>query len=94
MRQRLDKYWIGILLGLVLPALVGWVYIERFNLWYTFEAFDWDPMRPILGRIGQIGIFPNLALIFVFYTLEMWRVAKGLLIGAMPYLIACFGLLV
>lgn len=94
MRQRLDKYWIGILLGLVLPALVGWVYIERFNLWYTFEAFDWDLMRPILGRIGQIGIFPNLALIFVFYTLEMWRMAKGLLIGAMPYLIACFGLLV
>ena len=79
---------------MALPALVGWLYVERFNLWYTFEAFDWTLMRPILGQIGQIGIFPNLALIFVFYTLEMWHVAKGLLIGAMPYLIACFGLLV
>ena len=58
-----------------------------------FEAFDWDLMRPILGRIGQIGIFPNLALIFVFYTLEMWRMAKGLLIGAMPYLIAYYNVI-
>ena len=92
--KRFDKYWIGILLGVILPVLVGYVYIERFNLWYTFEAFDWDLTRPILGRICQIGIFPNLALIFVFYTLELWHIAKGLVIGALPYLIACFGLLV
>ena len=88
MRQRLDKYWIGILLGLALPALVGWVYIERFNLWYTFETFDWDLMRPILGRICQVGVFPNMALLFVFYTLEWWKLAKGVLLAAIPYLIA------
>jgi hypothetical protein len=92
--QRFDKYWIGILLGLTLPALVGYVYVERFNLWYTFEVFDWELMRPILGRICQIGIFPNLAFIFVFYTLETWRLAKGLLIGALPYIIASFGMMV
>ena len=93
MRQRLDKYWIGILLGLALPSLVGWVYIERFNLWYTFENFDWDLMRPILGRICQVGIFPNMAMIFVLYTLETWRLAKGVLIGALPYIVASFGLM-
>ena len=92
--KKLDKYWIGVLLGLALPALVGWVYIERFNLWYTFEAFEWEMMRPILGQICQIGIFPNLAFIFVCYTLELWRTAKGLLIGALPYIIASFGMLV
>ena len=52
-----------MLVGLALPALVGWLYIERFNLWYTFEAFDWELMRPILGKICQVGIFPNLAVI-------------------------------
>ena len=88
MRQRLDKYWLGILLGLVLPALVGYGYIGRFNLWYTFEAFDWDLMRPILGKICQLGVFPNLALLFVFYTLEWWKLAKGILFAALPYMIA------
>jgi hypothetical protein len=88
MRQKLDKYWVGILLGLVLPAAVGWGYVERFNLWYTFEAFDWNLMRPILGRICQVGVFPNMALLFVFYTLEWWKLAKGVLLAAVPYLIA------
>ena len=72
----------------MLPAIVGYVYIERFNLWYTFEAFDMDLMGNILGKILQIGIFPNLALIFVFYTMEVWRLAKGVLIGALPFLLA------
>ena len=72
----------------MLPAIVGYVYIERFNLWYTFEAFDMDLMGNIFGKILQIGIFPNLALIFVFYTMEVWRLAKGVLIGALPYLLA------
>ena len=85
---------MGVLLGLILPFLVGYVYIERFNLWYTFETFEWNLMRPIVGQICQVGIFPNLAIIFIFYTLETWRLAKGVLIGALPYIIASFGLMV
>ncbi len=91
--QRFDKYWIGILLGLMLPAIVGYIYIERFNLWYTFETLSMDMMGPILGKIMQVGIFPNLALLFVFYTMEVWKLAKGVLIGALPYLIASIALM-
>lgn len=68
--------------------VIGYIYIERFNLWYTFEAFDMDLMGGILGRIVQVGIFPNLALLFVFYTMELWKLAKGVLIAVLPYLIA------
>ena len=42
-----------------------------------------DMMGPILGKIMQVGIFPNLALLFVFYTMEVWKLAKGVLIGAL-----------
>ena len=74
-------------MGLALPAVVGYAYVERFNLWYTFETFDMDLMGGILSRILQVGIFPNLALLFVFYTMEMWKLAKGVLLAALPYLI-------
>lgn len=67
---------------------MGYIYIDRFNLWYTFKAFDLDLMGGVLSKILQVGIFPNLALLFVFYTLEMWRLAKGVLLAALPYLIA------
>ena len=75
-------------MGLIIPVVIGYIYIERFNLWYTFEAFNMDLMGGILGRIVQVGIFPNLALLFVFYTMELWKLAKGILIAALPYLIA------
>jgi len=29
-----------------------------------------------------------MALIFLFYTTDTWRLAKGVLIGAMPYILA------
>lgn len=74
----------------MLPALVGYVYIQRFHLGYTFEVFDWTLMRPILGKICQLGLFPNLAFLFVFYTLEWWKLAKGILLASIPYLIASF----
>ncbi len=77
-----------------MPALVGYVYIERFNLWYTFETFDIDLMGGILSKILQVGIFPNLALLFIFYTLEMWRLAKGVLLAALPYIIASLAFMV
>ena len=79
---------------MVLPALVGYVYIKRFNLWYTFDAFDWDLMSPILGKICQVGLFPNMALLFVFYTLELWRTAKGILLSTLPYLLTSIILIV
>ena len=75
-------------MGLIIPLVIGYIYIERFNLWYTFEEFNMDLMGGILGRIVQVGIFPNLALLFVFYTMELWKLAKGVLIAALPYLIA------
>ena len=28
-----DKYWIGILVGLLLPALFAYAYLVRFGLW-------------------------------------------------------------
>ena len=62
-------------------------------MWYTFEAFDIAVTGHILGKILQIGIFPNLALLFVFYTLEAWKLAKGVLIGALPYRIASIALM-
>ena len=81
-----DKYSVGIVIGLILPALFGLLYIHHYNLWYSIAQFGWN-MKPVLGKLLYVSIFPNLAFIFVFYTLDAWKVSKGLLIGAFPYLL-------
>lgn len=85
--ERFDKYTIGILVGLLLPAIFGLTYIEVMNLWYPLQTLQFQA-GGVLSKLLLVSVFPNLALIFVFYTLDTWRLSKGVLIGALPYLIA------
>ena len=86
--QRFDKYWIGILIGLILPALFGWIYINRMNLWYSINTFGIKSMAGLIGKLTVVAVFPDAALFFLFYTTDTWRLAKGVVIGILPYLLA------
>lgn len=83
---RFDKYSIGIVLGLLLPALFGVVYLDSFNLWGTMRAFSWSGL--ITSKLLMLTCFPDLAALFLFYTTDTWRLAKGIVIGMFPYLLA------
>lgn len=85
--DRFDRYWIGIVAGLLIPAVFGLTYIEVMNLWYPLQTFQLQA-GSVLGKLLLTSIFPDMALIFVFYTTDTWRLSKGILIGAMPYILA------
>ena len=85
--DRFDRYWIGILVGLVLPAAFALTYIEVMNLWYPLQTLQFEA-GGVLSKLLLVSVFPDLALIFVFYTTDTWRLSKGVLIGAMPYILA------
>lgn len=87
MRDRLDRYWIGIVAGLLMPAAFGLTYIDVMNLWYPLKTLQFQA-GGVLSKLLLVSVFPNLAFVFVFYTLEMWKTSKGLLIGALPYILA------
>ena len=85
--DRFDRYWIGALIGLLLPAAFGLAYIDAMNLWYPLRTFQFDA-GGVLNKLLFVSVFPDLAIIFVFYTLDTWRLSKGVLIGMMPYVLA------
>ncbi|MCI5682061.1 MAG: hypothetical protein SOY26_09315 [Paludibacteraceae bacterium] len=85
--SRFDKYWIGILLGLIIPAAFGLTYIDVMNLWYPLKTLQFQA-GGVLSKLLLVSVFPNLALIFVFYTTDTWKLSKGLLVGSMPYILA------
>ncbi len=87
MLERFDKYWIGILFGLLFPAIFCLLYIESMNLWYAFQTFQFE-YGSLLNKMLLVSVFPDLAFIYVFYTLNTWNISKGILIGAMPYILA------
>lgn len=85
--DRFDRYWIGILIGLIIPAALGLTYIEVMNLWYPLQTLQFQA-GGVLSKLLFVSVFPDLALIFVFYTTDTWRLAKGVLCGALPYILA------
>ena len=85
--DRFDRHWIGVLIGLLLPAIFGLAYIDAMGLWYPLKELQFDA-GTILSKLLMVSVFPDLALLFVFYTTDTWRLAKGVLVGAMPYVIA------
>lgn len=85
--DRFDRYWIGILVGLLLPAIFGLIYIEVMNLWYPLKTLQFQA-GGVLSKLLLVSVFPDLALLFVFYTTDTWRLAKGVMAGAFPYILA------
>lgn len=83
---RFDKYWIGITLGLIIPAVFGLTYIDVMNLWYPLRTLQFHAGE-VMSKLLLVSVFPNLALIFVFYTTDTWKLSKGLLIGSLPYIL-------
>jgi len=80
--DRFDRYWIGILAGLVIPAAFALLYLHVMG----FALGDFHGR--LLSKLLMVSVFPDLALIFLFYSTDTWRLSKGVLIGAMPYLLA------
>lgn len=85
--SKYDKYWIGIVIGLILPALFGWAYLETFDLWNALRAFNFAA-GTMLWKLMLVITFPDMALLYLFYSLDTWRLSKGVLIGAFPYILA------
>ena len=85
--ERFDKYWLGILIGLLAPALFGWAYMEKFHLWTALRAFRFEA-NAMLSKLCLVAVFPDMALLFLFYATDTWKLAKGVLLGSLPFLIA------
>ena len=85
--ERLDKYWLGILIGLIAPVLFGWAYLETFHLWNALQAFRFET-NAMLSKLCIVAMFPDMALLFLFYAMDTWKLAKGVLLGSLPCIIA------
>ena len=47
-----------------------------------------DMLKPILGRMMLLGTFANMGAVFVLYELNVWKLAKGVMIAIIPYMAA------
>lgn len=88
--ERFKYFLYGFIPGLIIPVLFSWIYINRF---LSSEANFWDVIHflnkmGLLSKTLLLSAMPNLIIVYLFYKLDKFDIAKGLILGAMPYFIS------
>jgi len=83
-----DNFWLGVLLGLLLPALFCVAYAYTIHLPQLMEQDMLDMLKPVIGRMLLLGTFTDMAGMFLLYEFNLWRVAKGMVVAIVPYMAA------
>ena len=91
--MKLDKFWIGLLLGLLLPALFCLAYSHTIGLQHLWQDGMFEMLKPVLGRMLLLSTFANMAVMFLLYELNVWQLAKGVMVAIIPYMAAAIILL-
>lgn len=88
--QKSNRFWIGLIPGLLFPPTFIWLYLNQFSPIQTGVIDTILAIYPsmLLGKILLLSAFPNMALLFVFYKTDSFKLAIGILTGGMPYFIA------
>lgn len=87
--KRLNNIFLGLIIGLVLPLIIIALYLGRF---YDFDSTFFEKFKSlypsvILGKLFMLSIIPDLLVVFFFYKKDMFRIAGGIMVSAIIYLI-------
>jgi hypothetical protein len=78
--RRIDNFWIGVLLGIALPALLYPVLRPLDPANFSFiQTFDKLTMIKLLPMLLSRCVFPNALLFFIFIWTDFNLAAKGVL---------------
>lgn len=93
--KKFDNFFLGFVPGMLIPVIFLWVYLSKF---YPQDISFIEIIQKIypsilMGKLLLLSVMPNLALVFVFYKQDTFKIAAGILISAMPYLIPSFFML-
>jgi len=93
--QRFNHFIYGLIPGLLLPVAFMWLYLNRFFPTHLsfFESVKQLYPGILLGKLLLLSIMPDLILVYVFYKSDSFKIASGVMIGAMPYLVSSFFML-
>ena len=81
MQQKIDKLYIGVILGIIIPSIFYMIfYYAKIRHLTYFQGSSREFLMIVLPIILTRCIFPNAILFFIFIWRNMFSVAKGLLI--------------
>ncbi len=80
MLQKIDKFWVGLILGLVIPAIAITLfyyfgYARHTNLTY----YEMIMAKNLFSKILSLAVIPSAGVFFLFIWGNRLNAAKGVL---------------
>lgn len=79
MKGKLDRGWVGALMGLAFPALFGLLFLDSIHVGLTYgEITSFLNTPSLMMRFLCVMLFPDMGGVFVLNSLEMWKACRGM----------------
>ncbi|MDT8412109.1 MAG: hypothetical protein RQ875_06605 [Vicingaceae bacterium] len=82
--KELDHILIGLVLGLLLPYIMMYFWLQTYSNLSLFEIIK-NPFFSEIVNVLKSSIFSNLALFFLFYWFKKDFSAKGVIFATLVY---------
>jgi uncharacterized BrkB/YihY/UPF0761 family membrane protein len=91
MKSKIDKQWIGLVLGILAPIITMVViYFVKFSDYGFHELVNLLVLRNVFTQIVSLCVIPNLALFFFFINKNWYHVTRGVLLATILFAIFVF----
>ncbi len=81
MKQKIDKLWIGALIGAIIPLIIFIVLYFQQGIADSFFTFISNLFKQrLLSAFLRIGLIGNLAIFLLAFNLHQDRLPKGILL--------------
>lgn len=93
MQLKIDKQWVGILLGGIAPVLTFYaIYLFGYSSLKLITISELIATKGLFSRILSLAVIPNIAIFFLFIWKNKLSAARGVLAATMIYAIVVFAI--
>ena len=78
MLQKIDKQWIGLVIGLILPAITFFlIYLFAYPKHSLVTYYEMITAKRFFSQILSLAVIPNAGVFFLFIWANKLSAAKG-----------------
>lgn len=92
MLQKIDKQWIGLALGLIIPIITFFlIYLIVYPKHSLITYYEMITAKKFFSQILSLAVIPNIGLFFLFIWTNRLSAARGVLAATIILALIVFG---
>lgn len=79
MKKFLDNPYLGLFIGLLIPFVFGLLFLDSLHIPFNIvEILSFLHTPSLIVKFICVSLFPDMGLVYIFYSLDAWRSCRGI----------------